>query len=116
MCIAKLRPLVEKSWLLVFDSQFTIHSGKDTLHLTQCKHTTQQGVAGIVAVARFVHDSTWFVGKCHTVVDTHRQLWIFLLENPTQFNEVGTTIQVTGLREVAIGEDVARAQVYEVGA
>ena len=69
-----------------------------------------------MAVARLVHDTARLVGECHTVVHTHGQLWILLLEDATQFDEVGTSAQVAGLGEVAIGEDVTRTQVNEVGA
>ena len=41
------------------------------------------------------------------MVNAHGQLWIFLLENAAQFDEVGASAQMAGLGEVAIGEDVA---------
>jgi hypothetical protein len=102
--------------LFVFYSKFTVNGGEDALYLSEGEHTSQQGVAGIVAVARLVEDTARLVGKRHTVVNTHGQLWILLLEDTAKLDEVGTSAQMAGLGEVAVGEDVARTQVNEVGA
>ena len=50
------------------------------------------------------------------MIDTHRETGVLLLEDAGKLDEVGTTAQVAGLSEVTIGEDVAAAEVYEVGA
>ena len=63
-----------------------------------------------------VEYTTRLVGKRHSVIHTHRQLRILLLENPTELDEVCASAQMAGLREVAVGEDMARTQVNEVGA
>ena len=64
----------------------------------------------------FVHDAARLIREGHTVIDTHRQLWVFLLEDAAELDEVCTTTKMRCLSEVAAGEDVAGAQVYEVGA
>ncbi len=99
--------LVEEAGLFVFDAQFAVDGGEDALYLSEGEHTAEEGVASIVTVARLVEDSAGLIGKGHTVVNTHRQLWVFLLENPCQLNEVGTSAQVAGFSEVAVGEDMA---------
>ena len=108
--------LVKETGLLVFNAQFAVNGGKDSLYLSHGEHAAQKGIAGVVAVAALVHDTTGLVGKCHAVVHTHRQLWVLLLEDAAQLNQIGTAAQVAGLGEVAIGEDVTRTQVNEVGA
>ena len=75
--------LVEKSGLLVLNAQFAVDSSDDALYLTHGEHTAEQGISGIVSVAGLIHDAARHVGECHTVVDTHRQLRILLLKNPT---------------------------------
>ena len=50
------------------------------------------------------------------MIHTHGQLGILFLEDAAELDEVGTTTQVTGLSEVAIGEDMAGAQMNEMGA
>ena len=100
----------------MFYSKFTIDGGEDALYLSEGEHSAQKGVAGIVAVARLIHDTTRLVGEGHTMVYAHRQSGIFLLEDTAEFDEVGTSAQMAGLGEVAVGEDVARTQVNEVGA
>ena len=72
-------------------------------------------VTGIMTVTRLVHDATRLVGKRHAVVHTHRQGGILLFEDAAELDEVGTTAKVRSLGEVAIGEDMARAQMHEVG-
>lgn len=67
-------------------------------------------------MTRLVHDATLLVGERHAMVDTHRQLWVLLLEDTAQLDEVGTSTQVTCLCEVAIREDMTGAEVYEMGA
>ena len=61
-----------------------------------------------------VHNATRLIGKGHTMIHTHGQSRILLLEDTAQLNQIGTTAQVRGLSKVAIGEDVARTQVNEV--
>ena len=112
--VVQFHNLIKESGLFVFYSKFTVNGGEDTLYLSECEHAAQQGVAGIVAVARLVEDAARLVGKRHTVVNAHGQLWVLLLEDTAEFDKVGTSAQVTGLGEVAVGEDVARTQVNEV--
>ena len=50
------------------------------------------------------------------MIHTHRQIGILLLEDTCQFDEVGTSTKMTSFRKVAVGEDVARTKVNEVGA
>ena len=69
-----------------------------------------------MAVMGLVHDAAILVGEGHAVIDAHGQLGIFLLKDAAELDEVGTSAQVGGFGEVAVGEDVAGAQVYEVGA
>ena len=93
--------------MFVFDAELAVDGGEDALYLTEGEHTAQKGIAGIVAMRRLVHDATRLVGEGHTMIHTHGQSGIFLLEDAAEFNQVGTTAQVRGLGEVAIGEDVA---------
>ena len=67
-----------------------------------------------MTVTALVHNSTRLIGKGHTMIHTHGQSGILLLEDTAQLDQVGTTAQVRGLSKVAIGEDVARTQVNEV--
>ena len=102
--------------MFVIEAELAIDGGKDALDLAEGEHTTEEGVAGVMAVGRLVEDSARLVGEGHAVIDTHRQLRILLLEDATELDEVCTTAEVGGLCEVAIGEDVAGAQMDEVGA
>ena len=99
--------LVIEPRLLVGDAQFTVNSGEDALHLTQSEHASKKCVAGIVSVARLVHNAALLVGEGHSVINTHRKLWILFFKDAAQFYKVGTTAQMTCLGEVAIREDVA---------
>ena len=63
-----------------------------------------------------VHDAAGGVGEGHAVVHAHRQGRIFLFEDPDQFDEVRAAAQVRRLGEVPIRENVAGAQVHEMGA
>ena len=107
---------IEEAGLLVWDAKLTIDGGKDAFDLTEGEHTAEEGVAGIVAMARLVEDAARLIGERHAMIDAHRQTGILLLEDAGKLNEVGTTAQVAGLGEVAVGEDVAAAEVHEVGA
>ena len=108
--------LVEEAGLLVLDAQFAVNGGKDTLYLAEGEHTAEEGIAGVVAVGRLVEDATGLVGEGHAVIHTHRQLWVLLLEDAAEFNKVSASAEVACFCEVAIGEDVAGAQMDEVGA
>ena len=108
--------LVKESRLFVFDAEFAVDGGEDALHLSEGEHTAQKRVACIMAVARLVEDAARLVGEGHAVVDAHRQAGILLLEDAGQFDEVGAASQMAGLGEVAVGEDMAGAQVHEMGA
>ena len=107
---------IEEAGLLVGDAKLTIDGGKDAFDLTEGEHAAEESVAGIVAMARLVEDAAGLIGERHTMIDTHRQTRVLLLEDAGKLDEVGTTAQVAGLGEVAVGEDVAAAEVYEVGA
>ena len=107
---------IEEAGLLVGDAKLTIDGGKDAFDLTEGEHAAEEGVAGIVAMARLVEDAARLIGERHAMIDAHRQTGILLLEDAGKLDEVGTTAQVAGLGEVTIGEDVAAAEVYEVGA
>ena len=58
-------------------------------------------------MTRLVHDAARLVGERHAVVNTHGQLRILLFEDAAELNEVGTSAQMAGFGEVAVGEDVA---------
>ena len=79
------------------------------LHLGKGEHTAEERIAGIVA-AGFVAEHRL------TVVDAHGQSGIGALEDAAKLHKVGTSAKVAGFGEVAIGEDVARAQMDEMGA
>ena len=83
--------LVEETRLLVRDTQFPVNRCKDALNLTKCKHASQKGVAGIVSVTAFVHNTTRFVSERHTVVNTHRKCRVLFFENTAQLNQIGTS-------------------------
>ena len=102
--------------MFVFDSELAVDGGEDTLYLSEGEHTAQKRVTRIVAVRGLVHDATRLVGEGHTVVYAHGKIRILLLEDTAEFDDVSTSAQMAGLREVAVGEDVAAAQVDEVGA
>ena len=107
--------LVEESGLFVFDAEFTVDGGKDALHLSEGEHASEERIAGIMAVAAFIHDASRLVCEGHAVVDTHRQLRVLLLKDTAELDEVGTSAKVRSLCKVAIREDMARAQMNEVG-
>ena len=75
-------------------------------------------------MSRLIEHATRLIGEGHTVIDmnwetTTRVAHAFLLgllEDATELDEVCTTAEVACLSEVAIREDVARAEVNEVGA
>ena len=69
-----------------------------------------------MTMTALVHDTTRDIGKCHTVIHAHGQFGVLFLKDAAELDEVGTTTQMAGLGEVAIGEDVAGAQMNEVGA
>ena len=77
------------------------------MHLSEGKHASQQRVAGIVAVTRLIHDAARLIGEGHSVVNAHGQFRILFLEDAAKLDEVGTSAQMTGFREVAVGEDMA---------
>ena len=107
---------IEEAGLLVGDAKLTIDGGKDAFDLTEGEHTAEESIAGIVAMARLIEDAARLIGERHAMIDTHRETGVLLLEDAGKLDEVGTTAQVAGLGEVAVGEDVAAAEVYEVGA
>ena len=108
--------LVKETWLLIRNLKFAVDGGKDALHLSHSEHSAEESVAGIVAVVALIHYAARLVGERHAVVHTHGQGWIFLFKDAAELDKVGTTAQMTGFREVAVGEDVATTQVNEVGA
>ena len=93
--------------MFVFEAEFAVDGGEDALYLTEGEHTTQEGVAGVVAVRRLVHDATGNVGEGHAMIHTHGEFRVGFLEDTAEFDEVCPTTEVGGLGEVAIGEDVA---------
>ena len=107
--------LIKESGLFVFDAEFAVNGGEDTLHLSEGEHTAEKGVAGIVSVAALVENATRLISEGHTVIYTHRQFRILFLEDTTEFDEVCSSAKMAGLREVTVGEDMAGTQVYEVG-
>ena len=108
--------LVKETWLLVGNLKFAIDGGKDALHLSHSEHSAEERIAGIVAVVALVHYAARLVGERHAVVYTHGQGWILLFKDAAELDDIGTSAQMAGFREVAVGEDVATAQVNEVGA
>ena len=100
--------------MFVGDAELAVDGCQDTLYLTECEHTSKQCVTCIVTVRRLVHDAARLVGKGHTVIYAHRQLGVLFLKDTAELNQVGTSAEVRSLCEVAIGEDVARAQMNEV--
>jgi len=115
---------VIEPWLLVFDAKFSIHGSDDTLNLAHRKHSAEQGVAGIVSVGALIKHTTRLVGEGHAMIDTHREtatrvalaFLLCLLKDAAKFYQVGTATKVGCLREVAVREDVARTEMYEMGA
>lgn len=104
---------VKEARLMVSDAQFLVNGSYYTLHLTQREHTSEEGIACIVA-------SLLVAQHCHAVVHAHRQqcrravctllfqaCLLFLLKDMRQFHQVGTASQMACLRKVAIREDVA---------
>ena len=118
------RRSVEETRLLVLDAEFAVNGRHDALDLTHGEHTAKEGVTRVVAMCRLVEDTAWLVGEGHAVVNAHWQtttavalaLLLGLLEDAAELDEVATTAQVRCLGEVAVGEDVARTEVYEMGA
>ena len=92
--------------MFVGETQLTVDGGEDTLHLSESEHTAKEGVAGIVTVARLIHDAARLIGESHTVIYTHRKLRILFLKYLAEFYDVGTSTQMAGFSEVTIGEDV----------
>ena len=116
--------LIIESRLLVLYAQLIIHGSDDALNLAHGKHATQEGVTGIVAVVALIEYAAWLIGEGHTMVYSHRQsatrialaFLLCLLKNAAKIYQMATTTQVGSLREVAVREDVARAQVNKVSA
>ena len=69
-----------------------------------------------MAMTGFIHDAAGLVGEGHAVVNTHGELWVLLLEDAGELDEVGTTAQMRCFGEVAVREDMTGAEVYEMGA
>ena len=92
--------------MLIFNTEFAVNSSQNALHLSEGEHTSQQRVAGIVAVTRLIHDAAGLVGEGHTVVNAHGQAGILFFKDTAQFDDIGTSSQVAGFREVAVGEDM----------
>lgn len=80
---------------MIFDTQFTIDGSEDALYLSHGKGTAQEAIASIVATILVAQHT-------HTMIDTHWQVRVGLLEDASQLYQVGTTTQVTSLREVTI--------------
>lgn len=99
--------LIIKSRLFVCYAQLAIDCGEYALHLSECKHTSEQCVASIMAVTALVEHPTGLVGKGHAVIHTHGQLRILFFEDACQFNEISPSAQMAGLCEITVGEDVA---------
>ena len=63
--------------MFVIEAELAIDGGKDALDLAEGEHTTEEGVAGVMAVGRLVEDSARLVGEGHAVIDavidTHGQ-------------------------------------------
>ena len=95
-------PSVEEAGLMEGDAQLTVDGGENAFHLTQRKHTAQEGVAGIVAAVLITQHR-------HAMVYTHGQMGVGLLKDTCQLNQVGTSAEMGGFGEVAVGEDVAGA-------
>lgn len=104
---------VKEARLMVSDAEFLVNGSYYALHLTQRKHTSEEGIACIVAPLLVAQ-------HCHAVVHAHRQqcCWavrallldarlLLLLKDMRQFHQVGTASQMACLRKVAIREDVA---------
>ena len=102
--------------MFVGEAQFAVHGGDDALDLAHGEHPAEEGVAGVVPVRGLVHDAAGRVGEGHAVVHAHRQGGILLLEDADELDEVRPAAEVRGLGEVAVREDVAGAQVHEMGA
>ena len=96
LCCLQVRGLIEESWLLVFNTKFTVNSSKDALYLTECKHATEERITCIIAFRLVTKHS-------HAMIDTHGQVGILFLKDAAEFNDVGTSTQVACLGEVAIG-------------
>ena len=79
------------------------------MHLSEGEHAAEEGIAGIVAAALVAKHR-------HAMVNTHGERRVLLLEDARQLDDVGTSAQVGCLGEVAVGEDVARAQMHEMSA
>ena len=107
MAIRIVDKSVEEAGLFVGDAELAVDGGEDALHLSESEHAAEEGIAGVVAMARLVHDASRLIGEGHAVVDTHGKVGVLLLEDAAQLNQVGTSTQMTSFCEVAIGEDVA---------
>ena len=90
---------IKESRLLIFNSQLTVHSGKNALNLSEGEHSAEERVARIVATALVAKHR-------HTVVNTHWQTWVLALEDASQLYYVGTSAKMRSLGEVAVGEDL----------
>lgn len=116
--------LVIETWLLVLDAKLAVDSSNDALNLTHSEHAAKECVTRVVAMVALVEHATWLINESHAMIDTHWEttarvalaLLLSLLEDAAELDEVATTAQVRSLGEVAIREDVARAEVNEVGA
>ena len=107
--------LIVESWLLVLYAKLAVNSCDDALNLTECEHTTEESVAGVVTLVALVEHTTRLVCECHAVVNTHRKtttavalsVLLCLLEDAAKLDEVATTAKVRSLCEVSVREDMA---------
>ena len=60
-----------------------------------------------MSVAGLIHYAAGIIGKCHTVVNTHRESRIFFFKYAAELNKVCTATQVRCLGKVTVGENVA---------
>ena len=86
--------LVEESGLFVGDSEFAIDGGEDALYLSEGEHTAKESITSVVAMTALIHDTARSVGEGHTMVYTHGQSWILLLEDAAELDEVSTSSEV----------------------
>ena len=110
--------LFVKSGLLIFDAKLSVHRGNHPLYLSHGEHSSEERVAGII--------SPGFIAKHgHAVVYSHWQSsdvgivappLLFSFKDAGQLYDVGSSAEMTGLREVAVWEDMARPQVYKPSA
>lgn len=123
-CVCVGDRLFEESWLDVLDAQLTIYGSHDALYLTHSEHTAKERVTRVMAVVGLIEHATRLVGEGHTMIHTHRQttaavalaILLCLLEDAHELYQIATAAKVRSLGKVAVREDVAAAEVNEMGA